>query len=341
MKKKITVLIILVSMLNACNNDDNMVVVPETVTTPDSEPVEKAWSKVIMSGTHFSPRTGHQVSVFQDKLWVLGGDDDQLGNQVWSSIDGINWIEETTEDPFTRKEYHQSFIYENRLWVIGSFRSLNSNKAPCVSDVYSSIDGEIWKEEVFNAFGCREKHQSVLFKNKLWTIGGYGDGSVNSGSAQNDIWSSDNGLHWIEETSNASFSPRYSHQVIVFRDKLWLIGGTDGDSSNNKNDIWSSEDGIHWIEETSNASFSPRLAHQVIVFEDTLWLIGGRGVSDVGKTPFNDIWSSKDGTNWVQEKEGSFSPRSGHQAIVFQDKLWIIGGTDASGGSNNDIWVLE
>ena len=87
------------------------------------------------------------------------------------------------------------------------------------------------------------------------------------------------GSESAQRTAAAAFSPRYEHQVVVFNDQLWLIGGSDS-SYNLKNDVWSSTDGFRWTQHTANAAFSPRSNHEVVVFNNRLWLIGGAAGRD-------------------------------------------------------------
>ncbi len=119
-----------------------------------------------------------------------------------------------------------------------------------------------------NQFSSRNAHQAISFNNKLFLIGGW-DGY----KPTNDIWSSNDGINWIQETPNASFSARYGHELVFFNEKLWLIGGED--DTGQKNDAWSSIDGINWIQETVNANFSPRSWHTITSFNNKLWLIAG------------------------------------------------------------------
>lgn len=106
-----------------------------------------------------------------------------------------------------------------------------------------------------------------------------------------------------------------------------------------KNDVWSSTDGITWTQETAAAGFSGRRKHQLVVFDNKLWLIGGMGFPGFGGGPQNDVWSSADGVTWARETGAApFSPRSGHQALVFDNKLLVIGGIDANFEPLNDVW---
>ena len=54
---------------------------------------------------------------------------------------------------------------------------------------------------------------------------------------------------------------------------------------------------------------------------------------------FNDVWSSADGTTWVQETAAApWVVRRGHTALAHDDRLWLIGGAD--GGLLSDVWNM-
>ncbi|MDH3343248.1 MAG: hypothetical protein OEM07_05955, partial [Gammaproteobacteria bacterium] len=296
----------------------------------------------VVSSKRFSKRELHQTVRFNDgsgeKLWLIGGDDISLKNDVWSSSDGMNWVQQTASAAFSARKYHQVVTYNDgsgeKLWLIGGYDGALKN------DVWSSSDGINWIQKTGSTeFSARLYHQLVNFNNgdgdRLWLIGGY------DGALKNDVWSSSNGINWKQETANAAFSARKKHQVVNFNDgqgeKLWLIAGNDGAF---KNDVWSSSNGINWQLVTANAAFSARYSHQAVSFDngngEKLWLTGG----DDGNYK-NDVWSSSDGKNWLQETTHAvFSARSDHQTVTFNDgsgtKLWVIAGTE--GTLVNDVW---
>lgn len=56
-------------------------------------------------------------------------------------------------------------------------------------------------------------------------------------------------LNWESATLNAPWDKRDSHAVVIFQDKLWLLGGVGGTAPvywPNYNDIWTSENGKDW-----------------------------------------------------------------------------------------------
>jgi len=180
-----------------------------------------------------------------------------------------------------------------------------------------------WSLAVGNAgFSGRFGFESVVFRGKLWVIGG----SSTNLDYFNDIWYSDDGISWTKATENPGFSPRRNHQVVEYKGQLWLIGGESG-MYEFKNDIWTSKDGIYWTEVDVEVPFPERVNHQVTVFKGKLWVSTGASV-----------WSSKDGKVWTEEiHEAAFPARDMHQLVAFKDKLWIIAGQRGS-TRFADVW---
>jgi hypothetical protein len=122
------------------------------------------------------------------------------------------------------------------------------------------------------------------------------------------------------------WSPRRSHTVAVFNNKLWVIGGADG---TNLKEVWSSPDGINWTPEQLNAAFPGRGAHSTVVFNNRLWIFGGYNGAGMA-----DVWSSTDGITWVPSPAPTWPARYHHQSAVFDGKMWVFGGL----GGGNDAW---
>ncbi|MBS10458.1 MAG: hypothetical protein CME19_02495 [Gemmatimonadetes bacterium] len=69
---------------------------------------------------------------------------------------------------------------------------------------------------------------------------------------------------------------RMWHAVVVYRDRLWLLGGwnrVDG----NFDDVWCSEDGVEWTQVTTDVILSPRHEHSALGHHDKIWVIAGCG----------------------------------------------------------------
>ena len=92
----------------------------------------------------------------------------------------------------------------------------------------------------------------------------------------------------------------------------------------------------------TNEIFTPRLAHQTLSFDDKIWVIGGVIVKDATGVNLNDVWFSSDGRAWQQATaDASWKPRSNFGTVVFNDKMWLLGGVTFDGDDFtflNDVW---
>jgi hypothetical protein len=156
------------------------------------------------------------------------------------------------------------------------------------------------------------------------------------------------GIAWFNTTTAAfpGFS-RFGHTSLVFDGRMWTLGGANTGSAL-LNDVWYSADGTQWTEALANNSapgtiqFSQRFNHTSVVFNNLMWVLGG---STTGGTAFvNDVWSSPDGVNWTMAVTNNasggttqFSQRDYQASVVFNNKIWVIGGTNVA-SQFNDVW---
>jgi hypothetical protein len=73
-----------------------------------------------------------------------------------------------------------------------------------------------------------------------------------------------------------------------------------------------------------------------------MWVIGGYYYTPgLGYVLLNDVWWSTDGENWTQATGSApWLPRSGHESVVFDGKMWVMDGLIDifSMLSINDVW---
>lgn len=194
-------------------------------------------------------------------------------------------------------------------------------------------------------FEARYEHAGAVFDGRLWIAGG-----LSIKAWHNDVWSSADGLAWREETRAAPWSPRAKAELVAFKDRLWLIGGLDDESTPEylRNDVWTSIDGKAWELVTAAAPWEGRSDFAVEVFRDRLVVMGGHGRN--GR--LNDVWSSTDGKQWqCVAPSAPWSPRSEFAAVVHEGKLLVAGGvyfrSDLKNTSNKngiyssfpDVWA--
>jgi N-acetylneuraminic acid mutarotase len=129
---------------------------------------------------------------------------------------------------------------------------------------------------------------TAVFQDKIWILGGgtYGTACTPERKYYNDVWCSEDGMSWHCCCECAPWEPRSYHNVAVFDNKLWVLGGCypKGDKRpQNYNDVWFSEDGSVW-QELPGTPWEPRHAASVLVHDGALWVISGNNMeSDVWK----------------------------------------------------------
>lgn len=284
------------------------------VSTVGASIIGEKWS-VVLGNASWSPRYDHTAFAFNNELWILGGSG---GNDVWKSGDGLTWAKVTDRAGWLSRSGHTSVVFDNRMWVLGG-----GSGSGMKNDVWYSEDGSTWTQATGNAgWSPRSGHASVVYDGKIWVLGG-GSGS----DMKNDVWCSTDGNSWIQVTGNANWSSRSGHTAIVFDNKMWVLGGSS------QSDAWYSTDGITWIAATENAEWTHRSGHQSVVFGGKMWILGGyiglRSMAARQELASNDAWYSYDGKIWYPATdEAEWSPRYGHQAVVFHDRMWVLGGNE-------------
>jgi len=257
-----------------------------------------------------------------------------LKNTTWTRIDTA---------PFQTRDSHGLVVFNNAMWLMGGLdgnkvtkgKLVEYWKAPHFSDVWKSTNGIDWELITNKApWGKRRSLPLVVFKDKLWLIGGYQFGVGTKG----DIWSTSNGKDWKLVSELGSFGAREGHTITVFNNKLWLIGGVNFDKRKTYDDIWYSDDGLIWKPANIKAPFSVRYDHTIVVFQNKMWLLGGL---DFGENVQHDVWNSSDGINWNLVTDAPpFNMRHGHTADVYKDQMFFISGwSDVE--KTNDMWFTS
>ena len=273
----------------------------------------------------FGGRSATLLLPYSGKLFLIAGTDGAGKNDVWSSPDGISWVQETNAAFLTSSTYHTGVVYNNKMWVMTGVRGTYDD------DVWSSVNGSLWTEETAAAgFPARAGSKCVVHEGKMWLLSGRDDASA----YLKDVWYSTNGVDWTAATRNAQFPGRWQHEALVYNGKMYIIGGLDGASL--RNDVWSSSDGITWTQETAAAAFSARRGLHGVTYDDgsgmKMWIYAGFAGSYT-----NDVWYSTNGSTWIQKTAAAnFTARGFGGACVFNNSMWMVSGN--TGTYPNDVW---
>ncbi|NCB02965.1 MAG: hypothetical protein EOM67_12470, partial [Spirochaetia bacterium] len=170
----------------------------------------------------------------------------------------------------------------NRILLLGILLFLTTSFVSCTFEdwdyTYShhgvgvNYDGalEFTRTVPKQAIEPRMDHATVVFDNKIWVFGGYNPNARgNRDTYLEDVWYTEDGINWINVTMNAPWQGRRGHEVVVYNDELYLIGGFRVYRENGKtyggavNDVWKSPNGRDWTK-IKEYSYKTKATHPSI-----------------------------------------------------------------------------
>ncbi len=253
----------------------------------------------------------------------------------------VDWIKETDRAEWQPRDSCGEVVFQNKLWIMGGW--FDSYAAP-PRDIWSSSHGKTWEKIVAEApWKYSDLAMTLTFQDRMWIMGGWYNGRLEGHGATSEVWSSADGAHWELATQQAGWSPRIASGIVEFKDRMWILGGTEnyyfGDDSSLKNDVWSSANGTDWKLETANAPWSARAYLQAIVHDGKIWVMGGGNYVPEYHAK-NDVWFSEDGVAWELATDAApWSPRLWFSAVTYRDHMWVLGGWSNNPSQNwGDVW---
>lgn len=190
----------------------------------------------------WGPRALHHTVVFNDRIWILGGQttppfvevDEKFYRDIWNTSDGVNWEQVVPNEPYwsTRGMIAGSVVFNDRMWILGggTYDTPNHPDRNFYNDVWSSGDGVDWTLHVDSApWDPRQFHSVAVFDKRMWILTGY----YKPRGELNDVWYSADGVNWYE-VPDTPWSVRHAVSVFVHDGALWMTGGPTGRPA----DVW-------------------------------------------------------------------------------------------------------
>ena len=268
-----------------CNNE---VWSSKDGVTWDLEKPNTFLSSDFSSDSDWEGRHTAGYACLNDRMWIIGGDANQgrYQNDVWSSADGRTWQCVNRDVPWGPRVLHYTLAFKGRIWIMGgqTLPQMAPQPERFHNDVWCSPDGVTWdKVDVARpAWPARGMiGANVVFNDRMWLLGGgtYDTPQTPERLFYNDVWSSDDGIHWQCHLDSAPWHPRQYHEVAVFDNRMWVM---EGYKRQNRNDVWYSSDGVDW-HELPDTPWAPRHAASVFVHDDALWMVTGNNMT-------SDVW---------------------------------------------------
>jgi hypothetical protein len=191
-----------------------------------------------------------------------------------------------------------------------------------------------WEKIIGEAvFAPRDGAGALVLHDKMWLLGGWNpnDKIHFPQICNSEVWSSQDGTHWILENPHAPWEPRHCAGYVVHEEQMWIVGG-DTNQGHHQNDVWKSANGRDWEKVCGDVPWAPRAAHYTVAFNGKIWVMGGqtipKHVPGHAEIFYNDVWSTRDGVTWQRELE--HAPWSQRGMIggtaVFGNRIWLLGG---------------
>lgn len=132
----------------------------------------------------WSPRDSPHVVVFQDALYLLGG---QGKADVWRSTDGKAWTQVTAAADWKERFDNGALVFDNKLWIFGGRDTTANHNTAAKNDVWYSENGTNWIPQAEHApWTVRSGGASVVFKDQLWLFSGKHTGGQHNWGG--DVW---------------------------------------------------------------------------------------------------------------------------------------------------------
>ncbi len=228
---------------------------------------------------------------FDDRMWMMGGwyngrlPGHSASNQVWWSTDGAHWRQATANASWSPRIAAALVESQERMWILGGTEDYYfGDDRSLRNDVWSSADGANWRQETAAAgWSPRAYHQAAVLNGRIYVFAG--GNYVPTYHVRNDVWSSDDGVHWTCETESAPWDPRIWFSTAVYRGRIWVLGGWSKEHDN-FDDAWHSKDGKTWKRLQTPTCWKSRHEHSAFVLNDKLWIAGGHA-----RPLSSEVWS--------------------------------------------------
>jgi len=261
----------------------------------------RTWTRVVESAPW--KHSDLPMTVVHDgRMWLMGGwyngrlPGHSASSEVWSSGDGKSWRRATAAAGWSPRLAAGVVAFKGRIWILGGIENYYFGDATSLkSDVWSSLDGVTWRlETAAPGWAPRAYHQAVVLGDQIYVLGG--GNYVPDYEAHNDVWRSSDGVHWEQVTGRAPWHARLWFSSVVYRDRIWVIGGWSNHPSRNWNDVWYSADGRDWRRLDSRVVWKARHEHSASVFDDAIIVAGGHA------QPLSaEVWSLTIPPDWFAD----------------------------------------
>lgn len=156
----------------------------------------------------------------------------------------------------------------------------------------------------------------------------------------NGGWFSDDGKNWTKSELPKSKLNSAFQKFVQFKEAIYALGTMQGniEKMTLSSRITRTRDGKTWETVAEKSNLPTRVFYGATVFQNKIWIFGGIFENQ----EFDDVWNSSDAVHWQKASDKMpWGKRQNLKAIVFKNKLFVIGDNDVWSSADGTNWQLE
>lgn len=288
---------------------------------------------------------GHAAVVFQDKLFIIGGENKSGKSEVWYLAENDTFQIATDNAPWAGRNRHTATVFKDRIWVFGGTYNDKSGWSTFASDSWSSEDGVTWTYAGTPFSLPLSGAQAFVFKDQLWIIGGNAEHDEGDIRPSPYIWHSEDGWGWeigmkINSLANDNLSSVWVREIST---------NNETETLEKEQHLWVvSEKAIYW-----GTSLPPKFTYSLPTSMSDVRIFpcdfSENGLAFFGKNEANgsghySILFSRYYGDWEKESvwngnEALTEPQiwpsfDASSFLIFRDEIWVI-------DEENRIWTIS
>lgn len=289
---------------------------------------------------HYHGRDGMGVVDYEGKVYLFGGTvytsrraaDSTVAGDIWYTENGTDWILRSTivvdgsgmpSDNVISPRTHPALVVRGPGMVIHSGYGGDGTDAWLCGDGI----GRVWAPYVGPGLSGARHYNNIsptlTSINKLTVTGGGGVGYLRGNRYPNAF------SNWeYQDTLFTSPAPPQYYAAAELNGNIYLTGGyiISGSTATYYNNTYVSSDGLTFTRISGN--YTPCAKHAMLSMDGALYIIAYIAAGASGEYGTNEVWKSTNGTTWTKLTDTpEFPMRYQFSACVFDDKLWIFGGS--------------
>jgi hypothetical protein len=150
-----------------------------------------------------------------------------------------------------------------------------------------------------------------------------------TGTAAKTTVAATDGYRWTKLFDSAAWPKNYNFQMFSLRDTLWTF---------HSEGCWFTADGRQWTKSPLPNVIQNHAFLDYVLFNNAIWGLG-RLTGNIERFQFTPaIYRTANGTGWdTLATQSNLPPRFFYHPFVHDNKIWIIGGEDAT-RQYADVW---